>query len=88
MRALLIANSHGLDLLLTLVLLQRYDIVGESNVVAHAIYLAAGLGGFLLLKTVGIAAMIWVSRGSRFRFAVATLGGLVPAAINVTVLAR
>ncbi len=79
MGALLIANSHGLDLLLTLLLIHRVGIAGEYGFFAQQVYFAAGTVGLLVLKVVGTGALIVVSRRSQLRMALAVIGGMIGA---------
>lgn len=81
--SLLVVNSHGLDLLTTIMVLQHVSISGESNPIVQAVYLSAGLLGVMGLKALGVALMVVICRGSHLRTTVATVAGLGLAALNL-----
>jgi hypothetical protein len=85
-RPLIVAVAHGLDLLTFLLALGTFGIGGEANGFMHTIYVQAGQGGIVALKTSGAASLALISQMRGWALVPAAAAGILGAAVNILAL--
>lgn len=81
--ALLVAVSHGLDLLTFMLAVERWGIAGEANSLMQMAYLSGGLALVVTLKASGALALSCIAHLRRWALLPAAGAGIAGATINL-----